>query len=282
MTTPLLRAIRSTGHDVDVLVETGRAGALVFENWPEVISHLYVGETPVQTTYDVAVFAHPVKPYASRVVARRNVEPKIRKDARGYMWGFDAHEVEVLCTMAREEFGFQGVTPDLRVPLPKQRPIVPERAVALGIGYLKSDPFWAKKHWGNERYAELAKQLQAYGITAILVGGPEDLEDATAIERACPSVLNTVGRLPFTQTVGLLAGCRMFFGNDSGLMHVAAAVDIPVTGMFTITNPVKNRPWCKRHAVLMEPDVRTVLAHVRNTIDGYTRSEEPTERIAKP
>ncbi len=273
MTTPMLRAIRSKGHEVDVVVEKGRAAHLVFEDWPEVIGHLYESETPSSITYDLAIFAHPIKPFGSRVYARRHVEPNIRRDPRGYMWGFDRHEVEVLCTLAREHCGFQGETPELRVPMPAHRPIVPERSVALGIGYLKTDPFWAKKHWGNERYAALAAELHKYGITAVLVGGPEDQDDAVAIERACPTVLNTVSRLPFRQVVGLISGCAMFYGNDSGLMHVAAAVNIPVTGMFTISNPTKNHPWCQRHVELLDPDVRTVVAHIRNVVDGFVASQ---------
>lgn len=273
LTTPLVKAIRSKGHEVDVLVEKGRAGSLAFQDWDE-IGHLWVGNAPPEITYDHAFFAHPAKHYIRRAVYRKAHEPRIKDTGKGYMWSFDDHEVEVLCDMARSAFNYQDETPELRVPLPECAPQIPTHAVALGIGYLKSHPQWAKKHWGNAEYASLAKHLYADGYTPIIVGGPDDCENARDIESKAPMVLNLAGRLPFTQTVGVLQSCVAFIGNDSGLMHVAAAVDIPTAGIFLITNPTKNRPWCSSWRVLTAPSVLEALVTVEGVVD-----DRPDRRV---
>lgn len=274
LTTPLIQALKSKGHTVDVLVEKGRAAHLAFEDWPEVVDHIWLGNAPVDITYDAAFFAHPLKHYKRRACYRRAHEPRIQDKGRGYMWEFDEHEAIVLCDMARNAFDFQGPTPPLRVPRPNCVPQIPEHSVAIGIGYLKDNPTWAKKHWGNERYAMLAQHLYDNGFTPIIVGGPSDAEDAKEIERRAPVVLNLVGRLPFTQTVGVLMGCDAFIGNDSGLMHAAAAVDIPTVGIFLTTNPTKNRPWCSCWRVITQPSVYEALVSVEGALN-----ERPDRRV---
>jgi ADP-heptose:LPS heptosyltransferase len=277
LTTPLLQALKQDGHAVDVVVERGRAAGLAFQDWPEVIDKLWVEHAPKDKKYDVGVFAHPVSGYAKRAVYKKRLSLRIPKNPEGYMWGFKKHEAEYIFDFA-SMLGFEGEMPGLRVPLPQARPQIPQPAVALGPGYLKTHPDWKKKHWGNEAYAKLAKRLYERGYSPIIVGGPGDKEDADEIEQMAPVALNVCGRLPFTQTVGLLMECEAFIGNDSGLMHVAAAVNLPTVGVFMMTNPVKNRPWCDCWRVCERPGVYDVLNVVEEILDGPDRSLHRQER----
>jgi len=138
--------------------------------------------------------------------------------------------------------------------------------VAIGIGYLKSHPQWKKKHWGNRNYADLVQALYGKGWTSILVGNNKDKEDARAIERLSPTVLNSCGTMPFTQLIGLLEECDAYVGNDSGLMHVAAGTGIPTIGVFQVTNPIKNRPWCAGWRVLTNPIVAEVVDQLQEIL----------------
>jgi heptosyltransferase-2 len=58
----------------------------------------------------------------------------------------------------------------------------------------------------------------------------------------------SIGELP-----ALLASCRLFIGNDSGAMHVAAAVGVPVVGIFGPTDPSGTAPVTNKFALVQEP-----------------------------
>lgn len=247
----MIRALRSMGHTIDVIVEKGRSGHMVFRGW-DLINQLWLGKAPPNIVYDGALYCHPRKLYINRCKYSDWDELRLPQEKGEYMWCFKKHEVLYLMDMVRR-LGYQGAVPDLWVPRPRARPTVPPNSVAIGVGYLKTHPRWTEKHWGNVHYATLATRIYEMGYTPILVGDESDRKDARAIEIMSPVVLNVCGILPFSQTVGLLESCQAYIGNDSGLMHVSAALGIPTLGIFMTTNPVKNRPWCKRWEVLQAP-----------------------------
>lgn len=109
--------------------------------------------------------------------------------------------------------------------------------VALGIG--TSEPY---KQWGAPRFAELAGVLaQRYGMTAFLIGG--DGERALGDEIIARAqvqgvaVQNALG-LSVADTMALLADCRVYVGNDTGFLNVAAAVGVPAFGLFGGSPPL--------------------------------------------
>lgn len=86
------------------------------------------------------------------------------------------------------------------------------------------------RRWPAERFAEIAAWMtEEPGWKVVLIGGKADAPYAASVERACTSgVVNLTGRLTINQTVALLSRCDMYVGNDSGPMHMAAAVNVPV------------------------------------------------------
>lgn len=110
------------------------------------------------------------------------------------------------------------------------------------------------RRWPAERFAEIAARLTVQlGWNVVLVGGEADKPWAAAVERACASgVVNLTGRLTLNQTVAVLSRCDLYVGNDSGPMHMAAAVGVPaveischpVTGApFNERSPNRFGPW---------------------------------------
>lgn len=99
------------------------------------------------------------------------------------------------------------------------------RPVALGIG--AGHP---KRCWPAERFARLAEHLnQEHGAITVLVGGPTERSSAEEILAASQvPVIDAVGRLPLRATAALIARCALYAGNDSGLLHIAAAAGLPV------------------------------------------------------
>jgi heptosyltransferase-2 len=94
--------------------------------------------------------------------------------------------------------------------------------------------------WPVEGFARVARGLmESHGVTVVIVGGPDEQEIAERLEALAGDsgcVLNLVGRTSIAETAALLAQCDLFVGNDSGPMHIAAAVGTPVVAMFGPSN----------------------------------------------
>lgn len=98
---------------------------------------------------------------------------------------------------------------------------------------------WHRKVWPADRFAELALRLTAPdgalpGAGIAILGGPGDQERsmATPVLTALPQALDLVGKLDLPEVAAVLARAAMFIGNDSGLMHLAAAAGAPTLGLF--------------------------------------------------
>jgi heptosyltransferase-2 len=113
------------------------------------------------------------------------------------------------------------------------------------------------KQWPAERFIQLGKQLLGEHSCRILVLG------AQGDREVCAEVAAGIGRgartLAGETSLALLAAllklCRVVVANDSGGMHLAAAVGVPVVGLFGMTDPVKTAPLGEGHQLIMAPGV---------------------------
>ncbi len=99
--------------------------------------------------------------------------------------------------------------------------------------------------WHAQRFAGLAALLcHEAGARLLLLGGPGDQELVAAIARAVAAdrVLAPNPPTSIRITAALLEKCRLFVGNDSGPMHLAAAVGVPTLGLFGPGDPRKTAP----------------------------------------
>ena len=114
---------------------------------------------------------------------------------------------------------------------------------------------WRSKNWPAASFAEAMRLLATERDARLyLIGGPGDREGADAIVReAGVPAANLCGRLSLVQSAGLLAKCAALLTNDSGPMHVAAALGVPCVVPFGPTSPDRTGPWGKGHAVLRAP-----------------------------
>ena len=117
------------------------------------------------------------------------------------------------------------------------------------VGFAPGAAYGHAKRWPPSRVAAVVARLaQERGAISILVGAHGDREAGREIESALPSgvrVVNLIGRTDLRQVAGILARCAAFVSNDSGAMHLAAAVGVPVTAIFgptdeRVTAPVGN------------------------------------------
>lgn len=111
---------------------------------------------------------------------------------------------------------------------------------------------WPTKRWPAASFAEVADRLQQEGYGAVvLIGGPDERADVAAVrgKMKTPAIdltgATTVGLLP-----ALLSKASLLITNDSGPMHIAAAVGTPVVALFGPTSAVLTGPYGVGHQVL--------------------------------
>ncbi|RKU37750.1 lipopolysaccharide heptosyltransferase II [Candidatus Poribacteria bacterium] len=100
------------------------------------------------------------------------------------------------------------------------------------------------KRWLPERYAKLADWLIARkGTQVLFVGVKDEIPIVTEIQRRMKGIsINIAGETTLTQLASILHTCNMFIGNDSGPMHLAAAVGTPTIGLYGPGDPTRFAP----------------------------------------
>lgn len=114
--------------------------------------------------------------------------------------------------------------------------------------------FGPAKRWPVRHFATLADQLGNDGFRVWLLGSAKDAEITTAIATAarCP-IVDLAGRTSLDQAVDLMALATIVVTNDSGLMHVAAALDRPTIALFGSSSPAFTPPLSTRARIVQHP-----------------------------
>jgi heptosyltransferase-2 len=93
------------------------------------------------------------------------------------------------------------------------------------------------KRWPADYYADLARGFAAQGLSTWVVGGPAEKAIATSIVAVAPDHVRDLTGSDLGNAVVALADADVVVSNDSGLLHVAAAVGTPTFGIFGPTSP---------------------------------------------
>lgn len=107
--------------------------------------------------------------------------------------------------------------------------------------------------WPVERFNELAFYLiKNYNAKIIIIGGKGDLDDAQLIKKGLNSeILVLAGELDLLETIELIRKCSFLVSNDTGTAHMAAAVGLPVVGIYGVRNVFGSWfPYGKNHKIL--------------------------------
>jgi len=105
--------------------------------------------------------------------------------------------------------------------------------------------FGSSKRWPPSAFADLAAGLAEDGIGAVILGAAADRDTASAVVQALArraSVFDLVGRTDIPTLAGVLLNCRALVANDSGALHLAAALGVGVSGLFGPTDERTNSP----------------------------------------
>lgn len=102
--------------------------------------------------------------------------------------------------------------------------------------------FGPAKQWPSSHFAAVARAALAAGRAVWLLGSPKDARITQAIARAAPGARDLGGRTSLLEAVDLLSCASQVVSNDSGLMHVASALQRPVIALFGSTSPAFTPP----------------------------------------
>lgn len=169
----------------------------------------------------------------TRVIQRPDDEDRHRVQRLGALLDLDPPPAPHLWILPEHRDAAVGL-------LPAGKPVV-----ALGPA-----ANWIGKTWPAERFVELALRLTGTGGIApggriAIMGGPEDVAATRSVVAALPaeSCIDLVGRVDLLTVFACLQRCALYVGNDSGLMHLAAASGTPTLGLFGPSREAHYAPW---------------------------------------
>ncbi|MFZ5862132.1 MAG: lipopolysaccharide heptosyltransferase II [Nitrospirota bacterium] len=159
-------------------------------------------------------------------------------------WGLtgDPRAVSLVLTDAERDAAQRrltewGIAPDDRV---------------LGIN--PGAAYGSAKRWPADRFAAVAARVVKDGSAVVVLGGASErgLGDVV-VAGLGPRAVNAAGLTTVREAMALMTCCRHLVTNDSGPMHLAAALGVPVTAVFGPTDPGATRPVGERVTILQRP-----------------------------
>ncbi len=121
---------------------------------------------------------------------------------------------------------------------------------------------WKAKEWPAQRYGELARHLAKDGIRSLVNVGPSESALAEAVTESSGGHAQPI-RCNIAQLIALLRQATLFVGGDTGPMHLANLLGIPVVALFGPTDPARNGPHFQPSAMLRDPASTTSYSHSR-------------------
>jgi heptosyltransferase-1 len=176
------------------------------------------------------------------------------------------HVVEQNLSVAEAVVGHRAATKVLACDLPsdpRAEKHIAQRLAELGVGefaILNPGAGWGAKRWPAERYGEVARKLADQGVRSILNYGPAEEELTRGAEAASGGTAKAM-TCSVSELIALTRRARIFIGGDTGPLHLAAALRVPVVAIFGPTDPARNGPYGTRSVVLRCAE--SVTSHAR-------------------
>ncbi|NLH80041.1 MAG: lipopolysaccharide heptosyltransferase II [Phyllobacteriaceae bacterium] len=118
------------------------------------------------------------------------------------------------------------------------------------VAFMPGAEYGPAKRWPARHYAALARAFMARGDRVILLGSPKDRPVGAEIADLAPGVIDLTGETRLEDAIDLLSGARLAVSNDSGLMHVAAAVGTAVVAVYGSTSAENTPPLAPRAEIV--------------------------------
>lgn len=239
----------------------------------------------------VAVNLHGRGPQSHRLLARLRPERLLAYRSPGYpdgpQWMEDEHEVARWCRLL-DWYGIPAHPGDLSLHRPAAATPLPDATI------VHAGSTSAQRRWPPQRFAEVARRLDADGHTVVLTGAPDERDLALSVARVAglPTDRVLAGRTDLPAVAALVAAARLVVSGDTGVGHLATAYGVPSVVLFGPVppkwwGPPANRP---QHRALYHGDaqgpallaigVAEVLAAVTEVLSVKVPAVRPDPRAA--
>jgi lipopolysaccharide export system permease protein len=269
LSTGLLEVMREEHPEAKVTVVCGPLPATVFEGFPNVERIIVLKKKPRHGHW-IDLWKDAVKVKWDVVIDLRNsaVSRLIRANER-YIFGphirQDLHKVEQVARVMKLA---KAPSPHLYFT-PKQEAFadrfLPRGETVVGIGPSST---WIGQTWAADNFSEIARWLTAPdglfpGARIAVFGAPGEEGQAMPVLNSIPADrrIDVIAKGEPGEVLAVLARCAFYIGNDSGLMHSAAAGGVPTFGVFGPGWPEIYRPWGKHTAYARTPETREQLTN---------------------
>jgi lipopolysaccharide heptosyltransferase I len=137
---------------------------------------------------------------------------------------------------------------------------------------------WGAKCWPAESFGVVARALADRGLAVVVNHGPREEQLSAAVRESSGGTAVPL-KCSVGELIALTRRAALFVGGDTGPMHLAAALRVPVVALFGPTRPERNSPFGTRSVVLRSPDSVDNTSHIDRPDEGLV-SIEPRLVIA--
>jgi heptosyltransferase-2 len=257
---PLLARMPEVRHGIELDTTHGELG------WRK---RLALGRSLRQSGYAQAIvlprsMKAALVPFFARIPRRTGFRGELRfgllNDVRPFDAGVLDQTVKRFLALGVE----RGESLPVPIPQPRLRSDSSRRANVLQqlgvptdapmIAFMPGAEYGPAKRWPVERFGALAQRLISRGCSIAVLGSAKEASIGASIERIAGTtrVANLCGRTSLVDAVDILAGAAVAVSNDSGLMHVAAAVDVPVVALYGSSSPDFTPPLTPSATIIYE------------------------------
>jgi heptosyltransferase-1 len=168
--------------------------------------------------------------------------------------------------------GFPTTASETQVEFPvdpdAERKIASLTADVRDYAILNPGAGWGAKRWPAERYGQIARELASDGLRSLVNYGPGEEDLAAAVEAASEGTAQKIS-CSVSELIALTRRARLFIGGDTGPMHMAAALRVPVVAIFGPTNPARNGPY----------GTKSIVLRSSSSVTDHTRHREPEQGL---
>jgi heptosyltransferase I len=181
-----------------------------------------------------------------------------------------AHVVEQAMALSEAIGGKPIPAPKVEFPVDPdaERTIASLVADTQAFAILNPGAGWGAKRWPAERYGQVATELGKEGIPSLVNYGPGEEDLAAAVENASAGAARRVS-CSISELIALTRRARLFVGGDTGPLHMAAALNVPVVAIFGPTDPARNGPF----------GTRSIVLRSASSVTDHSRHREPEQGL---
>jgi len=191
------------------------------------------------------------------------------------------HVIEQNLSIAEQITGTKLAVPRVEFPHhASAESSMDQRLREAGVGdfvILNPGAGWGAKRWPAERYGRVARELAGCNLRSVVNYGPGEEQLAREVEAASEGAARVLA-CSITELIALTRRARLFIGGDTGPLHLASALRVPVVAIFGPTDPARNGPYGTRSIVLRNPASPTT--HARNPRPDEAMLEISVEAVA--